>query len=143
MQYSCFECIVKYCILDCTVPLLIASLVFFHGRQNQTPVQIQIPGLNMTAVGSGSGVPTEVLCLMNMVMPEELEDEEEYEGESSNCVFIKPIKYPTYQLFLIVIELSPKNEEPRFIKRIGIISKCKIPSLKIGPWTKEYWLWKD
>ncbi|KAJ8319436.1 hypothetical protein KUTeg_004527 [Tegillarca granosa] len=40
------------------------------------PVQLQIPGLNL---GQGAGPPTEVLCLMNMVMPEELEDEEEYE----------------------------------------------------------------
>ena len=28
---------------------------------------------------SGPGLPTEVLCLLNMVMPEELTDEEEYE----------------------------------------------------------------
>jgi len=31
----------------------------------------------------GPGPTTEVLCLMNMVAPEELEDEEEYEGELS------------------------------------------------------------
>jgi splicing factor U2AF subunit len=29
----------------------------------------------------GSGPPTEVLCLMNMVTPEDLEDEDEYEGK--------------------------------------------------------------
>ncbi|KAK3583631.1 hypothetical protein CHS0354_039458 [Potamilus streckersoni] len=40
------------------------------------PVQLQIPGLNLN---QGSGPPTEVLCLMNMIVPEELEDEEEYE----------------------------------------------------------------
>ncbi|XP_055374002.1 splicing factor U2AF 50 kDa subunit [Condylostylus longicornis] len=40
------------------------------------PVQIQVPGLSM--VGT-SGPPTEVLCLLNMVTPEELRDEEEYE----------------------------------------------------------------
>lgn len=44
--------------------------------QLQTPVQIQVPGLNLTA---GAGPPTEVLCLMNMVVPEELRDEDEYE----------------------------------------------------------------
>ncbi|KAI8501021.1 U2 small nuclear RNA auxiliary factor 2 [Branchiostoma belcheri] len=43
--------------------------------QNQ-PVQLQIPGLTLTG---NAGPPTEVLCLMNMVMPEELMDEEEYE----------------------------------------------------------------
>lgn len=47
-------------------------------NQNQAPVQIQIPGLNVAEVQS-SGPPTEVLSLMNMVTPEELEDEEEYE----------------------------------------------------------------
>ena len=46
-------------------------------QANQAPVQIQVPGLNLN---QGAGPPTEVLCLLNMVMPEELEDEEEYEG---------------------------------------------------------------
>lgn len=41
------------------------------------PVQVQVPGLNLN---QGSGPPTEVLCLMNMVTPEDLEDEDEYEG---------------------------------------------------------------
>lgn len=43
----------------------------------QAPVQLQVPGLNLN---QGAGQATEVLCLMNMIMPEELEDEEEYEG---------------------------------------------------------------
>ncbi|KAL5244381.1 hypothetical protein ACI65C_011791 [Semiaphis heraclei] len=42
----------------------------------QVPVTIQVPGL--TVVGS-AGPPTEVLCLLNMVTPDELKDEEEYE----------------------------------------------------------------
>lgn len=42
------------------------------------PVQLQIPGLSSVEM-QNSGAATEVLCLMNMVMPEELEDEEEYE----------------------------------------------------------------
>ena len=41
------------------------------------PVQIQVPGLSNVAAGLGN--PTEVLCLMNMVVAEELNDEEEYE----------------------------------------------------------------
>ena len=45
----------------------------------QAPVQIQIPGLNLN---QPTQPPTEILCLMNMVTPEELEDEEEYEGKS-------------------------------------------------------------
>lgn len=45
-------------------------------------VAIQVPGMpmNMMSVGgSTSGPTTEVLCLMNMVTPDELKDEEEYE----------------------------------------------------------------
>lgn len=40
------------------------------------PVQIQVPGLSI--VGT-SGPATEVLCLLNMVTPDELRDEEEFE----------------------------------------------------------------
>lgn len=43
----------------------------------QVPVQVQVPGLQVT---QGPGPATEILCLMNMVVPEELMDEEEYEG---------------------------------------------------------------
>jgi len=46
--------------------------------QLTAPVQIQVPGLNPQQLQSGM-MPTEVLCLMNMITPEELTDEEEYE----------------------------------------------------------------
>lgn len=46
------------------------------GGGQSAPVQIQVPGLSL--VGTG-GPPTEVLCLLNMVTPDELRDEEEYE----------------------------------------------------------------
>lgn len=42
------------------------------------PLPINIPGLNVQA---GSQDTTEVLCLMNMVTKEELQDDEEYESE--------------------------------------------------------------
>nr|XP_054597240.1 U2 small nuclear RNA auxiliary factor 2a [Nothobranchius furzeri] len=45
---------------------------------NQTPATLQVPGLNSSVTQMG-GLPTEVLCLMNMVAPEELLDDEEYE----------------------------------------------------------------
>jgi len=44
-------------------------------------MNMQIPGLNMDQVVQAGTMPTEVLCLMNMVLPEDLEDEEEYEGK--------------------------------------------------------------
>jgi len=43
-------------------------------------MNLQIPGLNLDMAAAAGSVPTEVLCLMNMVLPEDLEDEEEYEG---------------------------------------------------------------
>jgi splicing factor U2AF 65 kDa subunit len=51
------------------------------GAKNSTtvgqvaPVQIQVPGLSIVT----SGPATEVLCLLNMITPDELKDEEEYE----------------------------------------------------------------
>ncbi|XP_014032943.1 splicing factor U2AF 65 kDa subunit isoform X3 [Salmo salar] len=46
---------------------------------NQTPVTLQVPGLMPTSMALLGGLPTEVLCLMNMVAVEELLDDEEYE----------------------------------------------------------------
>ncbi|KAJ8334374.1 hypothetical protein SKAU_G00400130 [Synaphobranchus kaupii] len=46
---------------------------------NQTPVTLQVPGLMNSSMVQMGGLPTEVLCLMNMVAPEELLDDEEYE----------------------------------------------------------------
>jgi len=43
-------------------------------------MNLQIPGLNLDLAAATGSMPTEVLCLMNMVLPEDLEDEEEYEG---------------------------------------------------------------
>jgi hypothetical protein len=42
-------------------------------------VNLQIPGLNVTQM-TASDIPTEVLCLMNMVTAEDLLDDEDYEG---------------------------------------------------------------
>ncbi|XP_048058060.1 U2 small nuclear RNA auxiliary factor 2b isoform X1 [Chanodichthys erythropterus] len=46
---------------------------------NETPVTLQVPGLMTNSMMQMGGIPTEVLCLMNMVAPEELLDDEEYE----------------------------------------------------------------
>ncbi|XP_015211976.1 splicing factor U2AF 65 kDa subunit isoform X1 [Lepisosteus oculatus] len=42
----------------------------------EAPVTLQVPGLQAL---QNTGIPTEVLCLLNMVMPEELVDDEDYE----------------------------------------------------------------
>lgn len=67
---------------------------------NQTPVTLQVPGLMSSQVQMG-GHPTEVLCLMNMVLPEELLDDEEYEeivedvrDECSKYGLVKSIEIP-------------------------------------------------
>lgn len=58
-------------------------LIFFTNRPqmsiNETPVTLQVPGLMTNPMVQMGGTPTEVLCLMNMVAPEELLDDEEYE----------------------------------------------------------------
>ncbi|XP_037675209.1 splicing factor U2AF 65 kDa subunit isoform X8 [Choloepus didactylus] len=60
----------------------------------------QVPGLMSSQVQMG-GHPTEVLCLMNMVLPEELLDDEEYEeivedvrDECSKYGLVKSIEIP-------------------------------------------------
>lgn len=64
------------------------------------PVQIQVPGMASGVPGS-SGPATEVLCLMNLVTPDELRDEEEYEDilediqeECSKYGHVKSIEIP-------------------------------------------------
>ena len=42
---------------------------------------MQIPGLNQAMMQTTAEMPTDILCLMNMVTPDELQDEDEYEGE--------------------------------------------------------------
>ena len=61
------------------------------------PVQVQVPGLNLNA---GSGPPTEVLCLMNMVTPEDLEDEEEYEGNTYRGAWDLKGLFPIYSPYI-------------------------------------------
>ncbi|KAK3586071.1 hypothetical protein CHS0354_033192 [Potamilus streckersoni] len=55
---------------------LIVQRASVGSKSGQLSVQLQIPGLNLN---QGTDPPTEVLSLMNMVSPDELEDEEEYE----------------------------------------------------------------
>lgn len=68
---------------------------------NQTPVTLQVPGLMNSSMNQMGGIPTEVLCLMNMVSPEELLDDEEYEeivedvrDECSKYGQVKSIELP-------------------------------------------------
>jgi len=65
---------------------------------NVAPVQIQVPGMDGV---TGPGQPTEVLCLLNMVQADELQDEEEYEDivedireECSKYGAVKSIEIP-------------------------------------------------
>ena len=44
-------------------------------------MQLQVPGLNVVDM-QAAGPPTEVLCLMNMVDKDELDEDDEYEGQS-------------------------------------------------------------
>lgn len=75
---------------------------------NQALVQIQVPGMQGIQPNSAPRVLTEVLCLMNMVVPEELIDDEEYQdiledirdecskyGAVKSIVIPRPIKEET------------------------------------------------
>lgn len=53
------------------------------------PVQLQVAGLTL----AGAGPPTEVLCLLNMVTPDELRDEEEYEDILEDIKSVLVTKY--------------------------------------------------
>ena len=77
-------------------------------NQNQAPVQIQIPGLNLS---QGAGPPTEVLCLMNMVAPEELMDEEEYEGKVHLTQLQSSLSGLDYHAYLSFIIFLTMNEQ--------------------------------
>jgi len=64
------------------------------------PVQLQVPGLQ-NSNSLGSQPPSEVLCLMNMVTPDELKDDEEYEDilddikeECSKYGYVRSIEIP-------------------------------------------------
>lgn len=65
------------------------------------PVQIQVPGLPNITPNSTPRILTEVLCLMNMVEPSELKDDEEYQDiledirdECSNYGTVRSIEIP-------------------------------------------------
>ncbi|XP_052327793.1 splicing factor U2AF 65 kDa subunit-like [Oncorhynchus keta] len=58
---------------------------------NQTPVTLQVPGLMPTSMALLGGLPSEVLCLMNMAVVEELLDDE---GECSKYGQVKSIEIP-------------------------------------------------
>ena len=66
---------------------LIVQRASVGAKQNQSsnpqmtvgPVSIQVPGLQIHQMTTAIGNPTEILCLMNMVTPDELVDDEEYE----------------------------------------------------------------
>lgn len=66
------------CFLALIVLIPNLRVSFFHLQTSiiETPVMLQVPGLQRL---QNSGMPTEVLCLLNMVMPEELVDDEDYE----------------------------------------------------------------
>lgn len=61
---------------------LLVQLAATGARQ---PLIVQPGGIGTQVVGidlsRGAGPPTEVLCLMNMVTEEELQQDEEYEGK--------------------------------------------------------------
>lgn len=102
---NAFKFRVPLCVVDVLNLLLFLTPVpsFFYLKTgiNQTPVTLQVPGLMNSSVTQMGGIPTEVLCLMNMVAPEELLDDDEYEeivedvrDECSKYGQVKSIEIP-------------------------------------------------
>ena len=64
--------------------------------QPNAPVQLQVPGFNLSGGAMNSVQATEVLCLLNMVQEEELVDDDEYEDIlediKSECGKYGPVK---------------------------------------------------
>jgi len=67
MQLGDKKLLVQRASVGCKNPVTLSTV----------PVQIQVPGFQGNA--QGQGLPTEILCLLNMVTDSELIDEEEYE----------------------------------------------------------------
>lgn len=93
------------------------------GAKNTTvgqaaPVQIQVPGLSL--VGA-SGPPTEVLCLLNMVTPDELRDEDEYED------ILEDIKEECNKYGVV-----RSVEIPRPIEGVDVPGLGKVKSIIVG-----------
>lgn len=85
----------------CTTFTLSNLVPEFQTSINETPVTLQVPGLMNSSMNQMGGIPTEVLCLMNMVAPEELIDDDEYEeiiedvrDECSKYGQVKSIEIP-------------------------------------------------
>lgn len=93
-----FQSLTACSVSDTPSPTLLSPL---QTSINQTPVTLQVPGLMNSSMTQMAGLPTEVLCLMNMVAVEELVDEEEYEeivedvrDECSKYGQVKSIEIP-------------------------------------------------
>lgn len=86
--------------IRCAIADLELLLLFLQNAIIQTPVTVQVPGLPTMQV-QNTGLPTDVLCLLNMVSPDELIDDEEYEEiledireECSKYGTVKSIEIP-------------------------------------------------
>jgi len=78
------------------------------------PQPMNIPGLS---IGAGGNQMTPVLCLMNMVEMQELEDDDEYEGV---CVVVPNL----YGLSLPVGIMEDVREE---CGKYGVVMNVEIP----------------
>lgn len=101
------------------------------GMVMSTPVQIQVPGFQT----GGFGQATEVLCLMNMVTPEELLDDEEFEDifedvkeECSKFGEVKSLEIPRPIDGVEVPGLGKVNTSSRYTFFLLIINVVRFSS---------------
>ena len=78
MQLGDKKLVVQRASVGARNPIIEQAMAAGAAMVGVNPLPISIPGLN---VQGGMQEVTEVLCLMNMVTMEELQDDEEYESE--------------------------------------------------------------
>lgn len=86
---------------------------------SNAPVQVQVPGLNLTSV---SALPaTEVLCLLNMVTEDELVDDDEYEG----ILFLLSLSISHYYQLNVIQDIVEDVKEE--CNKYGNVKSIEIP----------------
>ncbi|XP_017018799.1 splicing factor U2AF 50 kDa subunit [Drosophila kikkawai] len=81
---------------------------------------LQVPGLNASFLTTGT--PTEVLCLLNMVLPEELLDDEEYQ-DIRNDIQLECAKYGEVRSLKIPRPVG-KSHSPQGCGKVYVQFEC-------------------
>lgn len=93
---------------------------------SELPVQLQVPGLNISQI-QAAGPPSEVLVLMNMVTPQELEDEEEYEGQLFSRPLAQWLNLYCGERLILIPNLDILEDVKEECGKYGNVKSMEIP----------------